>query len=432
MRPDFGWRDLRDVGRVGVWGLGVEGRANVSRLAALGVKPVLVDDRPRHEAVVATDNGGLELLTSCEVIIKSPGISRYREDVAALEKKGVPVVGGLGLWLNDVEPAKVICVTGTKGKSTTVSIAGHLARNLGANCFVGGNLGTPPYHPDVPTDFDLWVIEVSSYQATDVAITPPVVGVTSLYPDHLDWHRGTENYFRDKLSLTSQAGASLTVCGEDEQLRRHSAHLGPRVHWIGPSAVGPWWRSLGLIGRHNAVNAGIAASLLCDVGVTGAENDARLEAAAEGFRGLGSRLEFVSEVAGVEFYDDSLATNVLPTMAAIDVFADRHVAIILGGFDRGVDYTPLASHLAVRDSPTLALTVPDNGERIAEALESGAQDVEVVRCVDIAAAVTRGFEWAKPLGVVLLSPAAPSFGQFTDYRDRAVVFRRAALACEQS
>jgi UDP-N-acetylmuramoylalanine--D-glutamate ligase len=430
MRPRFGWRDLAGADRVGVWGLGVEGRANARRLTALGVEPVLVDDRPADDGVVATADGGRDLLASCEVVVKTPGISRYRDDVEWLEGNGTAVVGGLGLWLNDVDRTKVICVTGTKGKSTTVSIAGHLARGLGVDCFVGGNIGAPPYDPDVATGFDLWVIEVSSYQATDVGASPPVVGVTSLHPDHLDWHRTVEAYYLDKLSLASQPGAQLTVCADDVELRARQSALGPEVEWIDASRAEPWWHELGLVGRHNAVNAALAAALLAAAGIDPARDHDALAAAAGGFAGLESRLQRIVTAGGVEFFDDSLATNALPTIAAVDAFPGRRVAVILGGFDRGIDYAPLAGHLAERDAATLAVTIPDNGPRIAAAIEAAAApQVEVVRTGDLAAAVTRAFQWAQPDGIVLLSPAAPSFGRFRDYRERAEVFEKLAREC---
>lgn len=430
MRPTFGWSDLADIGRVGLWGVGVEGAANLRRLRSLGIEPVLVDDWPTSDDVVSTEGRGLELLASCEVVVKTPGISRYRDDVRTLEASGVRVVGGMGLWLHEVDTERVICVTGTKGKSTTVSVAGHLANRLGLRCFVGGNLGIAPYDPEAGDDHDLWVVEVSSYQATDVAVAPPVVGVTSLHPDHLDWHGGVEAYYADKLSLTRQPGVRVAVCGQDEELRRHRALLGGNVRWVDAPEAEPWWRGLGLVGRHNAVNAAIAAALLAEAGVEGARNPDALAAAADGYRNLSSRLQHVATVQGVQFFDDSLSTNVLPTIAAIEAFPGRRVALILGGFDRGIDYAPLVRALARRQEPTLALTMPPSGERIAAAInEAGPLNLELVRCEDLPAAVARGFEWATADGVVLLSPAAPSFGAFRNYRERGEEFTRLALGC---
>ena len=227
-RSKLSWSDLAGV-LAGVWGLGLEGHANVRKLTALGATPVLVDDHPSDPAVLATDDGGLAALASCNVVVKTPGISRYRPEVARLEDLGIPVVGGLGLWLQEAPANRVVCVTGTKGKSTVVSIAGHLLAGLGYRGMVGGNIGSPPYDPELGAEpWDYWVIEVSSYQATDLASSPPVVGVTSLNPDHLPWHGGeVETYYRDKLSACSQPGADLTVANGDSDLIRASRPARP-------------------------------------------------------------------------------------------------------------------------------------------------------------------------------------------------------------
>ncbi|HEY0933578.1 MAG TPA: hypothetical protein VGD91_07540, partial [Trebonia sp.] len=137
---------------------------------------------------------------------------------------------------------------------------------------------------------------------------------------------------------------------------------------------------------------------------------------------------------GVTFIDDSLSTNVLPTLAALDSFPGRRVALIVGGQDRGIDYRPLADGVKQREEPTSVLTLPDCGPRIsaafAETPPSPGGGFETVRnCPDLDEAVTRAFAWARPDGVVLLSPAAPSFGQFRDYRDRADHFTQAMRGC---
>jgi UDP-N-acetylmuramoyl-L-alanine---L-glutamate ligase len=442
-RPKLSWSDLAGA-RVGVWGLGREGHANLRKLRAMGVEPVLVDDHPPAAAsgqqVLATDDGGLAALERCDAVVKTPGLSRYRPEVAQLAALGIPVTGGLGLWLADRDQVglrRILCVTGTKGKSTTASVTGHLLTGLGYRCLVAGNIGVVPYDPAVDGDYDYWVIEVSSYQATDLSCSPPVVAVTSLHPDHLDWHGGVEQYYRDKLSMCSQPGAELTVAnGDSDLLRQHESLLGPQVKWVssGDDPAADWMAPVGLLGRHNRRNALIARRCLIAMGVPGATDDSRLRIAADGYQPLPSRLTAIRTFAGVTFVDDSLSTNVLPTLAALEAFEGRRVALIVGGHDRGIDYAPLAAGLVARAWPTLALTVPESGPRIRAQLEqaastntsrafAGARD-----CPDLEAAVAAGFGWAQPDGVVLLSPAAPSFGRFRDYRDRSDAFAHAVQA----
>ncbi len=436
-RPRLSWSDLRER-TVGLWGLGVEGRANLRKLTQLGVSPVLVDDDPGRTdllgpRVLATDDGGLSALARCDVVVKTPGISRYRSDVASLSSRGIPVVGGLGLWLEEVDRDRVVVITGTKGKSTTAAISGHLLAGLGRRCFVGGNLGLLPYDPDVSGDPDFWVIEVSSFQATDLASSPPIVGVTSLSPDHLDWHGDADTYFADKLSACTQPGARLTVADGDTGLLRARRHLlGPSVEWVHATDAKKetWVHALGLPGEHNVKNAMIARALVVALGVPGAGDDERVRAAAEGFHGLPSRLSTIGAVDGVTFVDDSLSTNVLPTLAALRAFPGRRIALIAGGFDRGIDYRPLAQGLARRRYPTRLFTLPPSGERIGAAVAREADhSVEAVECEDLNEATAAAFSWARPSGVVLLSPAAPSFGAFADYRARAAAFAEAMRNC---
>jgi UDP-N-acetylmuramoylalanine--D-glutamate ligase len=443
MRPSISWSDLRAANRVGLWGLGTEGSANLRKLRSMGIEPVLVDDRPERiatESVLPTDGQGIDELLTCSVVVKTPGISRYRPEADRLDAAGIAVVGGLGLWLEEADRSRVICITGTKGKSTTTSIVAHLAAGLGLRVFAGGNLGRPPHDPDNPDtaadDVDLWVIETSSYQATDVASTPPVVAVTSLHPDHLPWHGDADTYFRDKLSLCSQPGARITVASAASPLlRRAEASLGPEVRWISPGTWSERWAApLRLYGEHNLVNAQIARACLEAFGVPGASDDDALHEAARGFDALGSRLELVATVGGVDFIDDSLSTNVLSTLAAVASFPGRRIALIAGGLNRGIDYTSLAEALVKRDEPTLVLTVYSTGPVIQDAIEAVDRDrgpqLEVAPCDDLRDAVRAGLGWAAPDGVVLLSPAAASFDAFDDYRHRSRVF--ADAIAEQS
>jgi UDP-N-acetylmuramoylalanine--D-glutamate ligase len=430
-RPRICWSDLAGAS-VGVWGLGVEGGANLRKLLSIGAVPVIADDRPQNAdagglRVLSTAGGGWEALSHCEVVVKTPGISRYRPDVVALGDQGIPVVGGLGLWLEEADRSRVVCITGTKGKSTTTTIVGHLLRGLGRSCLVAGNIGRLPYDPDNVDEAEFTAVEVSSFQATDLGCSPPVVAVTSLHPDHLDWHGSVERYYADKLSACTQPGAELTIADSGStELHAEVGQLGPRVEWVADQPA-PWTEALGLLGSHNRVNALIARACMIALGVDRAADDDALGRAASGYTGLDSRLQKIGEVDGVAFVDDSLSTNALAAIAAIDAFAGRPVALIVGGADRGIDYTPLATRLAARREPTFVVTLPVNGSRIhaaiTEAVAPTGTPVEVHDTGDLETAVERALAWCEPGSVLLLSPAAASFGQFRNYKERSAAFR---------
>ena len=438
MRPLISWSALTSAS-VGLWGLGVEGRASLRRLETMGLVPVLVDDNPAESMlgdleVLTTAQGGLGALLACDVVIKSPGISRYRPEVAQLEQAGIPVRSGLGLWLEDVPLERVACITGTKGKSTTTAIAGHLLRQLGYDAKVGGNIGQPPWEQSSGGEPDYWVIETSSYQVPDLTNAPPVVAVTSLSPDHLDWHGSVERYYADKLGLCTKTGVRTAIAdASNATLRGQADALGSHVQWVNardPGLGGPWIRALGLPGEHNARNAVMARAVLRSMGIVEAEDAARMETAAEGFTGLPSRCHSIGHIEVVEFVDDSLSTNVLPAQAALEAYGDRPVALLVGGHDRGLDYAPLGQAVGRRTMPTLVVTMPRNGPRIGSAIREVVGDaIEVIDSSGMDEAVATAWGWARRGGVVLLSPAAPSFGRYADYRERARAFAEAAAKC---
>jgi UDP-N-acetylmuramoylalanine--D-glutamate ligase len=391
------WSDLAGR-RVGVWGLGVEGRASVRKLEAMGVTPVQVE---------AFDPG---LLSSCDIVVKSPGISRYGAEIRQLD---VPVVGGLGLWIAEADRAKVLCITGTKGKSTTTSIAGGLLTGLGEKHLLGGNIGVAPWDPEVGEDYDWWVIETSSYQVCDLEVGPKVVAVTSLSEDHLPWHDGSvETYYRDKLRLCTLPGVQTVIADAGDPLLRK--HLGPGTQWVEREASS-WVEAGRLLGEHNRRNAEIARRSLQALGVAGLDDEALLTEAFRSFEPLPSRLTLVATRDGVDFVDDSISTNVLSTTAALASFPGRRVALLVGGLDRDIDYRPLAEAIT---AGTRVFTMPTNGPLIGAVLPTGvAED-----CASLPDAVARAAQWAKPDGVVLLSPAAASFDHFADYRARGEAF----------
>ena len=391
-----------------------------------------------------TADGGLDALARCAVVIKTPGISPYGPQADQLRAAGVTLVGGLGLWLNEADLDRVVCVTGTKGKSTTSSVIGHLLRGLGRKAMVGGNFGAAPYDPDQAGDYDYWVIEVSSYTATDLAVTPPVTAVTSLHPDHLPWHGDVERYYRDKLSATSQPGAephrrqrrqrAAPRAGRPARPRGRVGHRvrRPRRDLDGPPGPARQAQPPQRADRPAVLRALGPAAADQDL-VRQAADDAGARAPPPASAPLPSRLTPIGAVDGVTFIDDSLSTNVLPTLAALDSFPARRVALIVGGQDRGIDYAPLAE--AVRgEEPTLVLTLPDSGPRISAAF-AATRAPAGRRASDIDGLPRpggrrrrRASRWARPDGIVLLSPAAPSFGHFRDYRDRGDHFAAAMRA----
>ena len=304
--------------RVAVWGLGQEGTDLVGLLRGRGVQPLLVDDDPAGALLRAgTAAGGRPVIapgdvdwSTVEVVVRAPGVSRYRPELRAAEAAGTTVTTAMAVWLADFADASVLAITGTKGKSTTAALAGAVLRAMGREVELVGNIGVPVTETYTRPRAGAYVVEVSSYQAVDVTTTPPVCVLTSLAPDHLDWHGGVEPYYRDKLHLLEAgpdgpSGSVAVNAASGEAVRRTSSHpgrllYGPtgRVVADGDGAVSADGvvlveaGTLGVPGRHNLWNVcgAISGVLLLEGRLPPA---AAVAEAVAGFSGLPSRCQVV-------------------------------------------------------------------------------------------------------------------------------------------
>ena len=421
-----GFADLAGK-RVGIFGYGVEGRATERRVRDIAHSLVLVDDAPQqHTGVLSSSEGGLDALAHCDVVLKSPGIPRRRPDVLDLEARGVTVTSALNLWLHDIERSRVVAVTGTKGKSTTTSLSAFFFECLDQPALALGNLGRPPYDPLIDTSKGQLIVEVSSFQCVDITIAPESVVVTSLGSDHLDWHGSLEQYQRDKLSLTRAAGAHRTYVPELPVFRERAGELGGDVHFVEADVTG-LAQALNLLGSHNDANVALALRVVADrAGVTHEELRAKILARASTFIPLPRRLTLVSREQAhgfvIDFVDDGLATSVLATIAALRVFDAHPLALIVGGFDRGIEYDELARAIGERRVPTTVIAMGEAGRRIMTSVHETSPSVETHEVASMFEAVTNARAFLRNGGVVLLSPAAPSFDVYKDWRERSADF----------
>ena len=420
-----GFADLAQK-RVGIYGYGQEGRATEQLLSG-SCELVIVDDDPKA-GVLVTSSGGLEELMKCDVVLKSPGVPRRSESVLQLEKNNVYVTSSLNLWLQQAERSRVIGVTGTKGKSTTTSLIAFFLECLGEKAQRLGNIGLPPYDTSVDTSSGWLVVEISSFQATDIDVAPKTVVLTSLGSDHIDWHGSLEQYRSDKLQLTRAAGEHTTFAANNEVIRSESSQIGGTVVLV-DSDNSPLTEELHLLGEHSHGNVALALEVVSNVTNTPrSEVHAAVSRNAISFVPLSGRLTLVAEKNGIKFVDDGLATSVLPAVAALEVFKDEALALLVGGFDRGIDYHPLASELALRSKPTLLLSMGPAGDRIVEEVLKLSPQTMHQNFDSMDEAVDAGKLFLSDGGVVLLSPGAPSFDRYKNWEERAQDFSRAVNA----
>jgi UDP-N-acetylmuramoylalanine--D-glutamate ligase len=380
-----------------------------------------------------------ERLAAFDVVIKSPGISPYRPEAMAARERGTAFVGGTSLWFAERPDARTVCVTGTKGKSTTTALLAHLLRAGGHRTALCGNIGLPLLEL-LDGDAQLWAIELSSYQTRDVAVSgvrPGIAVVTNVFPEHLDWHGGEQRYVADKLALLTDARPRIAVLNaEDPRLaalslpdsdvrwfgRRDGWHMrGDALHRGDDFILDT--RDVPVPGRHNRGNLCAVLTAIDALGFDGAA----LAPHAASFQPLPHRLQTLGTRDGVTYVNDSISTTPHASLAALDVFRDRRVVLLAGGHDRGLDWSGFAEAMKTR-APMAIVTMGQNGPRIHELLAPIARTGGFVLAdaPDMADAIGRAREVLGDDGVVLLSPGAPSFGPYRDYTQRGRHFAELA------
>jgi UDP-N-acetylmuramoyl-L-alanine---L-glutamate ligase len=438
--------------RVAVWGMGQEGRGVARLLTCRGVAVFLVDDHAAAaERAAGEIDGDARVLapgalvdTGVEVVVRSPGVSRYRPELLDAEGAGVHVTTAMAMWLEDFADARILAVTGTKGKSTTAALAAAILRATGVDADLVGNIGVPVTDTYGEARRDAYVVEVSSYQAVDVTRTPGVCVLTSLAPDHLDWHRGLESYYRDKLRLVEAGpvGELAVNAASGEAVRRTAGH--PRRTLFGPTGrvrIGAHGAvevdgehlvdaaRLRLPGDHNRLNlCGALAGILL---LEGAPPDrVGVESALDAFDGLASRCHTIGERDSLTFVDDALASNPFATAASIEAFAGRDLTVIVGGADRGVAPVELVEAVRAHRPVPRVVVLPPDPTRVADAVRTaggtGGPVIEVEVVEDLASAVALAVASTPKGGVVLFSPGAPTPEGEGGFAARSRLFLEAA------
>ncbi len=418
--------------RVLVVGLGKSGVASALFLKARGARVTVSDAKPEAE-----------LRQHIPELLDRAYDSAPLEQARAL---GVPIIGEIELAARFLA-GRIIAITGSNGKTTTTALAGAIVQRGGAPTFVGGNIGTPAISLADRATPDTWtVLEVSSFQLETIdQFRPHTAAVLNVTPDHLDRHHTFEAYAATKARIfLNQTTEHFAVLNRDDPTCVAMAErVRSQVHWFSRREAverGAYikdgeivWRAgaeqivmpvaeVPLKGAHNLENvlAAVAMGVLAGVALE------QIRQAVREFRAVEHRLEYVATIRGVEYYNDSKATNVDATMKALESFP-ANIHIILGGKDKGSDYTTLAPLLRAR--ARRVYTIGAAAEKIEQHLASvpgGA--VEVVHASTLENAVRRAHESAAPGDVVLLAPACASFDQFENYEHRGRVFKELVRA----
>jgi UDP-N-acetylmuramoylalanine--D-glutamate ligase len=435
--------------RVLVVGLGKSGIASALFLAAHGARVAVSDTKSEeelhHEIPQLLDRGIVveagyhneRTFKEQELIVISPGVPSDVPQLEQARQAGIPVIGEVELAARYLK-GQIVAITGSNGKTTTTTLTGEIIAAGGKKTLVGGNIGTPAISfVETATD-DTWIVlEVSSFQLETIeTFHPKIAVVLNLTPDHLDRHHTFENYAAAKARIfENQTAADFAVLNADDATcvamaartkaalywfsRQHLVQHGAFVH-----RGDIIWRDrdreqtimpvveIGLKGAHNVENvlAGVCGAMLAGV------DPADTRRAVAAFKAVEHRLEFVAAIRGVDYYNDSKATNVDATIKALESFPGG-IHLILGGKDKGSDYSILNPLLEerVKRVYTIGAAAPK--------IESQIKGVPVVSAATIDTAVRLASESAAAGDIVLLAPACASFDQFVSYEHRGRVFK---------
>ena len=437
--------------RVLVVGLGKSGISAALYLRKLGARVTVSDSRTGEalakeipallDAGVMVETGGHGVLTfrRQDLIVISPGVPLSTPEIQQVLAFGVPLIGELELASQDLK-GRVIAITGSNGKTTTTSLVGHILQQAGVATKVGGNIGLPVVElVGESTDATWSVLEVSSFQLETIdTFHPHIAAVLNITPDHLDRHGTFENYAAAKTRITENQTAEdfLLLNAEDKPTQMVAAKTKAQIFWFSamrrvkqgafvhgdgvyflakeggtPEPVMPV-AEIPLRGTHNVENVLAAVAMARLASVSAGE----VRAGVASFQAVEHRLQFVAKVRGVEYYNDSKATNVDATAKALASFGGG-VRLILGGKDKGSDYTGLLNLL--RERTVAVYTIGAAAEIIERQL---AGEVTIERAGTLAVAVRLASASALPGETVLLAPACSSFDQFENYEHRGRVF----------
>jgi UDP-N-acetylmuramoylalanine--D-glutamate ligase len=445
--------ELRDK-RVLVVGLGKSGVASALFLKAHGARVTVSDtksgDELRNEIPVLLDHGiivetgghGERTFRGQDLIVVSPGVPVDAPLLVQARSLGEAVIGEIELAAQFL-PGPILAITGSNGKTTTTTLTGEIMAASGFPTLVGGNIGTPAISlAERAKPETVAVLEVSSFQLETIqTFRPKVAVVLNVTPDHLDRHKTIETYVDAKARIfENQQNQDFVVLNEDDPICvAMAARTRAQVFWFSRQKEvkqGAWVHEGNVLFRGGAglqKEAQREIMLVSEIPLKGAHNlenvlaavcagalmgcaPEKIRQAVCDFKAVEHRLEFVATIRGVDYYNDSKATNVDATIKALESFP-ANIHLILGGKDKGSDYTVLNELLRQRVKRVYTIGAA------AEKIESQIKGVEVVRAETLENAIRKANAVAEPGDVVLLAPACASFDQFKNYEQRGQLFK---------
>ena len=447
MHYDEYFRSLRGK-KILVMGLGVSNRPLVRMLLAYGCDVTGCDRTPREKfddelreleafgCKMKVGEGYLDDL-SAELVFRTPGMHPNIPALCALREAGAEVTSEMEVFF-EVCPCTIIAVTGSDGKTTTTTLISEMLKASGKTVWLGGNIGTPllPLIDQIK-ETDYAVVELSSFQLQDMQRSPHIAVVTNLAPNHLDVHKDMAEYIDAKVNLFRyQNENDILIVNADNDITSQFTGNGTTRYfsYTGKVKTGTYLegdmicrngtpvlnkKEIVIPGEHNVENFMTAI-----LAVDGLVEDETIRHVARTFGGVEHRIEFVREVSGVRYYNDSIASSPTRTIAGLKSFPQK-VILIAGGYDKKIPYDVLGPHIVehVKAVYLCGATAPKIRQAVEQTPGYAPGHPALIDCADLADATKKAAQDAKPGDVVLMSPASASFDQFKNFEVRGRFFK---------
>tara|TARA_Y100000294_G_scaffold174426_1_gene192486 strand:- start:116 stop:1357 length:1242 start_codon:yes stop_codon:yes gene_type:complete len=408
------WDNAKDIC---LWGYGAEGKSVHRFLSKLcpDANFTVMTDHPEGDTQITPSTFKTK---DFDLVVKSPGISLYHPLAQDIAESDTPLTSATNLWFEAHPDAKTLIITGTKGKSTCASLLYHLLRSMEKDVVLAGNIGVPLL--DRRPAKDLTIIELSSYQLADLHHTPTMMAITNLYPEHTPWHNGsTQQYYDDKTRGAREGTFPLLTTRKNEELLRRFENRQNLIWFDDFQLPNTLETPRSLRGDHSKENIKLCLSILDYLSI---DTDCALTHLSS-FNGLSHRLEELGKRGKYVFVNDSISTIPETTIAALSVYQDRPICLILGGQDRGQDYTKLGEELLKYNIQKIYL-LPENAKKIINSVEDKSL-CEMCDSLEEAMEKIKLSDMEEDT-IVLLSPAAPSYCQFKNFEERGNLFKALA------
>ena len=427
-------------GKVAIIGLGVSNLPLLDYLYNLGCKDVVLFndkeisvDVSKYGYQVYEGDGYLDHLVGFDIIFRAPGCLPSQEELVREKERGAYITTEVEEVLK-LSPAKTIGVTGSDGKTTTTTLIDLVLRSNGYKTYLGGNIGVPLFTKiGEMTKDDVVVLELSSFQLMDMDVSPDIAVITNISPNHLDKHKDYQEYIDAKKCIFKNNGNGILVLNHDNEITSKFTSSREIRYFSRYEETNAFYVMNGMIcykgkevfdtkklhirGVHNHENICACMSAVIDM----VDMEKSFQAISE-FKGVEHRLEFVREVDGVKWYNDSVSSSPTRTIAGLNSYNER-IVLIAGGYDKNLDYTPLARPILDKVSKLILFGATKNKIYDAVMKEKSSENIEIYVEDGLDEVIARAREVAVPGEVVLFSPASASFDMFKNFADRGDKFK---------